>query len=188
MRLKLMLGRPLPDWARAAGIQVLLGVFARTFDVVPPRVVGWPADDALYAFREFSAACIEEALVSPDYAASKRVELESRARDLGSLVRHALRPRDDELAELVSFLYAAIAIDVVGLGPEGSQTKFHRPARLQFRRCYFSERYTPEICAFMSAFDSGFVGGLCGGGSLQFESRITAGAPCCLASLVDEIS
>lgn len=38
----------------------------------------------------------------------------------------------------------------------------------------------------MSAFDSGFVGGLCGGGSLVFESRITEGAPCCTALLTQE--
>jgi len=183
MRLKLLLRRPLPEWVRAAGVQVLLGVFARTFDVAPPHVALRPAAAALFAFREFSAACIEEALASPAYAARKRAELEARARDLGLLVRRVLGPRDSELAGLVSFLYAAISIDVVQGDSRNLRDAFQRPARLQFQRCYFSERYTPEICAFMSAFDSGFVGGLCGGGSLQFESRITSGAPCCLAVL-----
>ena len=173
MRFPLPLEGNAPAFARSWAIQVLLGVLGRTFDVVPPRVFDLPPARALYAFREFSAACMEEALASPVFAAERREELGRRARKLGEQVRLVLDPRDGELMALVSWLYCAIGIDVDGAAP----------GKLVFRRCYFSERYTPELCAFMAAFDSGFIGGLCAAGELTFSTRITAGCDCCRATL-----
>jgi len=175
VRAALLTRLPLPGAARTAVSAVLLEVFAGTFGVEAPRVFGMGPDRALYAFREFSAACMDEALSSPVYAARKREELEGRARALGEAVRRVLRPGDGELAGLVSYFYAAIGIDVVA----------HVPGALTFKRCHFAGGYTPALCAFMSAFDSGFVGGLAGGGSLRFEERITEGAPCCVAVFSD---
>lgn len=169
------LDRPFPDIVRRVGIQALCLTFARAFDVEPPDVMRCPAERALGAFREFSAACMEEALVSPAYAADRRERLGQLACELGAKVRKVLQPRDDERMDLVRALYAAIEIDVVG----------QIPGELRFRRCYFSTRYTPALCSFMSAFDSGFVGGLCGGVGLEFTERLTAGAPCCRAAYVE---
>ncbi|MDO4533020.1 MAG: hypothetical protein Q4C36_04790 [Coriobacteriia bacterium] len=174
MRFPLSLDKPLPDAARSVVVQVLLGVFCRVFDVRGPAVATLPANQALRAFREFSAACMEAASVSSAFAQSRRAELETQAYRLGSRVRAALAPTDAELMPLVSWLYSAIDITVVG----------SISGELVFQRCSFSVRYTPELCAFMSAFDSGFVGGLCGGGALAFSERITAGAPCCRALYV----
>ena len=173
MRIPLRLDKPMPAVMRSMAIDVLLGLFARVFDVKPPRVALWPAQQALDAFRSFSAACMEEALASPAYATACRAELERRATRLGGAVRAVLAPRNDELMPLVSWMYEAIGIEVAG-------TLY---GTMLFRRCAFSERYAPALCAFMSAFDSGFVGGLCGGGSLRFERRITEGHPCCCAQL-----
>jgi len=173
MRVPLSLDRPFPDALRSIGIQVLCDDFARTFEVVAPGVAGMPAERALRTFREFSAACIEEALASPSYAAARRADLEVRARALGARVRAVLKPDDSELAALVRALYAAIEIDVFR-DASGCYV---------FRRCSFATRYTPAVCAFMSAFDSGFVGGLCAAGRLEFESRLTEGAPSCRARL-----
>ncbi len=172
----LLLRTRLPEKVKVAVVAVLLGVFAKTFDVKPPRVASLSHRAALDAFREFSAACMEAAIVSPDYAAQKRAELAAAASSLGGRMRGLLKPRDNELSALVSFLYDAIEIEVDGTVP----------GRLLFKRCFFSERYTPEFCAFMSAFDGGFVSGLCGGGLLVFESRITEGASCCTALLMQE--
>lgn len=171
MRIPLRLDRPLPARIRSFGIQALCGTFACTFDVKAPDVLLLTPEKALWAFREFSAACMEEALASPSYAAERRAALERQARDLGAKVRSVLRPRDEELASLVRILYAAIDIDLTG----------QVPGTLVFHRCSFAQRYSPELCAFMSAFDSGFVGGLCGIGGLGFSARITQGAPCCQA-------
>lgn len=173
MRFPLPTGQPLPGPLRSIGIQVLCSTFARVFDVQAPRVAALPANRALWAFREFSAACMEEALASPEYAAARRAQLGEQARKLGAQVRHVLRPADGELPRVIRALYAAIEIDVTA-SREGTFT---------FRRCFFAGRYTPALCAFMSAFDSGFVGGLYGAGELAFDTRITAGAPCCHACL-----
>ena len=55
---------------------------------------------------------------------------------------------------------------------------------LKFGPCFFSERYTPEDCWFMSAFDEGFLCGIMGiEGSLCFNCRLTEGAACCRAEL-----
>lgn len=174
MRAAFLLKRGVPEWVKPVGIHVLLGTFAKVFDVEAPRVAGLSQGAALFAFREFSAVCMEEALVSSDYAARKRSELEARARVLGERLCRLLGPRDEELRGLVALLYAVIGIDV----------ELDNAGMLRFQRCSFSERYSPGLCAFMSAFDSGFVGGLCGGGTLVFESRMTEGAPCCRAALV----
>ncbi|MDO4399776.1 MAG: hypothetical protein Q4D27_02365 [Coriobacteriia bacterium] len=176
MRVPLDLNKPATDAMRSVGIQVLCSTFAHALDVKAPRVAGLSAHRGLKAFREFSAACMEEALVSPAYAEDRRAQLEGRARTLGAQLRAVLAPRDEELAYLVSWLYAAIDIEVSG----------EIPGELVFNRCSFSGRYTPQLCWFMSAFDSGFIGGLCGGGRLEFHARITEGAPCCRALYMPE--
>lgn len=176
---------------RAGAVQILCNTFARAFDVKAPNVMhasryakaaksdalGGTRPD-LYAFREFSAACMEAALESPAYAAVRKERLRELAFELGTKVRRALRPSDRRLPSLIRLLYSSIGIDVECTVP-GSFT---------FRRCYFSERYTPELCDFMSAFDDGFVSGLCGGGSLVFSARIPEGCPCCLACFSQAIS
>lgn len=165
---------PLPSAAKAQALQELVDVFAGTFEVEAPRVAELPFDEGLALFREFSAVCMEAALADEAYAAAKRDELEVRARALGAKARAALKPRDKDLAKLVSFAY-----DIIGIKVTGSI-----PGQLVFHRCYFSARYTPELCAFMSAFDSGMVGGFCGGGALEFSTRITEGCDACRARFV----
>jgi hypothetical protein len=46
------------------------------------------------------------------------------------------------------------------------------------RRCSLADRYTPEVCRFMSAMDEGLVAGLCGG-RLAFSERLTEGSGRC---------
>ncbi len=174
----------LPARVQAIGVQVLCDTFARVFDVQAPDVRTVITDSNgnriersdLYAFRAFSMACIDAALESPAYARERRAALRDEALRLGGLVRKVLNPRDEELPELVAYLYRAIGITVRG----------PIPGTLIFTACYFGEGYTPEHCAFMSAFDDGFVSGLCGGGSLVFSERITQGCPCCKALFASE--
>ncbi|MBQ9068830.1 MAG: hypothetical protein IJ131_07185 [Eggerthellaceae bacterium] len=180
---------PVPKAAKAAAIQLLCDVFASAFDVVAPKLrrietaANGSPDTAhagiqrpdLWAFRTFSAACMDAALESHAFSAQCIGRLYEHAFSLGTKVRRVLNPRPSELPVLVHLFYALIEIDVVCF-PSGE---------LVFNRCYFSGGYTPAQCAFMSAFDSGFVGGLHGGGRLEFSARITQGAPCCRACLVE---
>ena len=80
---------------------------------------------------------------------------------------------DKEVAH-VRFLYSGIGIELTADESGG----------LKFGPCFFSERYTPEDCWFMSAFDEGFLCGIMGiEGSLCFNCRLTEGAACCRAEL-----
>ena len=174
MSLATIVNHRLPDPARRVAIQALGTTFAQVMGVESPEYLRYRADEALEMFREFTAACIEEALAHPQFARAKRAELEEAAYELGSKVRQALSPKDDEVAALVSHLYEAIDIDVRDIGD----------SELLFRHCYFAERYSPQVCAFMGAFDSGFVGGLYGNAALRFSARITEGACGCRACVV----
>jgi repressor of nif and glnA expression len=49
-------------------------------------------------------------------------------------------------------------------------------------RCFFSQFYTPEVCAVISALDEGLAAGLSAGGRLVFKERITEGKNCCRAT------
>ena len=54
-----MLSWPPPAWVRKVEVAVIMGVFADAFAVDPPAVANRSADEALAAFREFTAACME---------------------------------------------------------------------------------------------------------------------------------
>ena len=87
-RMRLVMRVRLPRWVEAAATQVLCDTFARAFDVEAPRMArlrGMRASGRpdLFAFREFSAACMEEALRSPSYADGRKERLRALAEDLG---------------------------------------------------------------------------------------------------------
>jgi len=73
----------------------------------------------------------------------------------------------------VFWLYRGIGIAVSG----------ELPGKITLPGCFFSDYYTPSVCALMSNMDSGVVGGVMGGGRLFFSERITEGRSCCKAWL-----
>ena len=168
-----LLNVELPDVAKKMVVQRLMNLFADTFDVEAPCIKHVPYERGLWAFREFSAVCIEEALADAAYARAKAAELERNALDLGSKLRAIVRPADDALVDFVSWGYRIIGIEVTG----------SIPGELVFSRCYFAERYVPAVCALMSAFDSGMVCGFSGCDRLMFSTRITQGCDLCRAAV-----
>ena len=169
-----LLDRVPPTWLRKVEAAMLLGVFARAFDVEPPDLDDMTADEALAAFREFTAACMEAALENGEVAASYRGRLGAEARELGCKVRAAVPVRSASAFRLVRFLYRGIGIDLSG----------DMPGAVRFGPCSFAQRYTPADCRFMSAFDEGFICGVMGiEGELRFDCRLTEGATCCRARL-----
>ena len=163
-----------PAWLRKVEVAMLMNAFADAFDVEPPTLKGMSADDALAAYREFTAACMEAALADDDVAAAYRARLGVAARELGRKVRFATHVRPANAFRLARFFYRGIGIELSGelLGS------------LRFGPCSFAQRYTPADCWFMSAFDEGFMCGIAGlEGELCFECRLTEGAACCCARL-----
>ena len=82
--------------------------------------------------------------------------------------------RPGEVMRALRLLYDAIGVDFEGDPQTGL---------VAIRRCAFSDFYSPETCALMSAVDAGIVAGISGGARFVFDERITEGAPCCRARL-----
>ena len=167
-----MLGWPPPAWARKVEVAVIMGVFAQAFDVEPPAVGELSADEALIAFREFTAACMEAALEDEQVAALYRQRLGEGGLRLGSQLRATLRVRPSSAVPFAQFLYRGIGIELTS----------DEAGALRFGLCSFAQRYSPRCCWFMSAFDEGFLRGLLGtDAQLVFSCRLTEGAACCRA-------
>ena len=169
-----MFGWPPPAWVRKTEIAVIMGTFAKAFDVDPPAVGNLTADEALIAFREFTAACMEAAQVDEQVAAGYRARLGAGGFALGAQLRATLNVRASSSFAFAQFLYRGIGVELSADETGG----------LQFGSCFFADRYTPADCRFMSAFDEGFLRGIAGvEGSLCFSCRLTDGASCCRAEL-----
>lgn len=169
-----MLGWPPPAWVRKVETATIMGVFAKAFEVDPPAVEDLSADEALAVFREFTAACMEEALADEQLAAAYRARLGAGGLTLGTQLRTTLNVRPSSSFAFAQFLYRGIGIELSA----------DESGDLKFGPCSFAQRYTPADCWFMSAFDEGFLRGIMGvDGALRFSCRLTEGAPCCRAKL-----
>ena len=169
-----MLDRTPPEWLRKLEVGALRGAFAKAFDVEPPALEDLSADEALAAYREFTAACMEAALADEGVAAAYRARLGEEARELGRKVRATVPVRPSSAFRLVKFFYRGIGIELSG----------EAPGAVRFGPCSFAQRYTPADCWLMSAFDEGFICGIKGiEGTLCFDCRLTEGAACCRARL-----
>ena len=162
-----------PKWLRKVEAAAVLGVFAEAFDVKPPETEDMRAEQVLFAFREFTAACMEAALADRAVAERYRARLGDSAFRLGARVRRMLNVRPSQAFRVTRFLYRGIGIELSG----------ELPGAVCFGPCYFAERYTPDVCWFMAAFDEGFMRGItgCHSADLAFSCRLTEGAPCCRA-------
>ena len=170
---RLVAGTP-AAWLRVIECDALIKAFARAFGVEAPSLRGFTPDEALDAFRSFTAACMEEALVDGAVAARYREGIGDEALALGARVRRLLLVREDDAFLVTRFFYRGIGIEIAG----------ELPGPLSFEPCAFSRRYSPACCWFMSAFDEGFMRGITGlvDARLIFSQRLTEGAPCCEAS------
>ena len=172
-----LLDRTPPAWLRKIETAALMGVFAKAFDVEAPGLEDLPADETLFAFREFTAACMEAALVDEEMAATYRARLGAEAHELGRKIRTSVPMRPSSMFRLVKFFYRGIGIDLSG----------ELPGSLKFGACSFAQRYTTGDCQLMAAFDEGFMCGAMGvEGALRFKCRLTEGASCCCASFGTE--
>ncbi len=167
-----MLNLPPPAWVRKVEAAVIMGVFAEAFEVEPPACENLSAGEALAAFREFTAACMEAALVDDALAAQYRERLGAGGFMLGSRMRSTLNVRPSSAFAFAQFVYRGIGIELAS----------DETGALRFGPCSFAQRYSPQCCWFMSAFDEGFLRGLLRtDAQLVFSCRLTEGAPCCRA-------
>ena len=161
-----------PAWVRKVEAATILGTFAKAFDVDPPAAESLSADETLFAFREFTAACMEEALADEQVALECRARLGAGGLRLGTQLRALLNVQPSSSFAFAQFLYRGLGIELSADESGG----------LRFGPCSFAVRYTPADCWFMSAFDEGFLRGILGTDArLAFSCRLTEGASCCRA-------
>lgn len=176
VRLRLAgLGLPFP--IRDALFRDFFALTARSFEAPLPDLRGLSHRRRLALYRDFTlerAAAVATDGASRDAAAAR---LGGNGRDFGRRIRKMLGVRTGESAMAAArILYRAVGIDFLGR-PAGTVT---------IRRCFFSGRYSPEVCRLVSALDEGVLAGLHDGGRLEFQARLTEGAPECRAEFVRE--
>ncbi len=159
---------------RRIELQQLMNLTARAFGQPSKSIWMLRPDEALRVYAEYTRDFLQGK--AADAPLLKRMNEE--AYRMGRRLRRIFRLKTpDDVERFTILLYKNIGIQLEG----------HIPGRLCFRRCFFSQYYTPAQCLAASALDDGIIRGLSGSGRLSFQQRITEGCACCLA-MVDEIS
>ena len=160
---------------RRIELQQLMNLTARAFGKRPRRIWTLPNDEALRVYAEYTRDNLRDGV---DGQLLERMNKE--AYKMGRLLRKLFFLRKQASIEQFTIaLYRNIGIQLDG----------HIPGQLCFRKCFFSQYYTPDICLAASALDDGIIRGLSGSGRLVFQQRITEGCEYCRATFsIDERS
>jgi hypothetical protein len=164
----------LPLGARRREIERLFARTAAAFEAPVPPQGGRGAAGRLKEYAHFTRDRSEAALGSGQDLGALDRRLFAAAVALGGDYRLRLKvrgPRDAMAA--ARLIYRGLGIDFRG-SADGT---------VVINRCAFAEVYSPRVCALVSALDRGLLAGLTGGGTLQFNKRITEGADCCRACI-----
>lgn len=162
-------------FARRREIERLFSVTASAFacPVPPARLRG--AHGRLKEYARFTREQAQKAVADGGFRAVIERRLFRGAFQLGARLRRRLRVRTaDEARRAARLVYRGLGIDF----------RAAEDGTVLIRRCRFSETYSSEICALMSAMDCGLLAGLAYYRELCFDGRITEGLPACTACLV----
>lgn len=155
---------------RRIEIQQLMNLTARALRQKPKHTWTLPNEEALRLYAAFTR---DQLPACPDEELLQRMTAE--AYKMGRLLRRVfLLSQQADIQQFAIAIYQGVGITLEG----------HLPGTLRFRRCFFSQYYTPEVCLAASALDEGIMSGLAGGGRLHFQQRITEGCTCCKATFL----
>ena len=173
MRVLLRLGRLyLPASVKRKRLKQLFDLTADAFGSNAPRTEGIPLHEIIDRYARFTREEAEKAIQRPKKAEEVRERLYKNAYSMGSELRrvYRIRTKQDALS-MGRLVYKVLKIDFRGDGQDGIVVK----------RCFFSDYYSAEVCALISAIDEGMMAGLSSGLRLRFIERITDGNECCKA-------
>ena len=173
MNLRLVIASSyVPGFVKRRKLGELLCRTADAFGVAPPDLTGTSFRECLGLFAAFTRDQAENAYRNEAPTRTIHSRLRSTAYEFGKKIKHTLKiDSRADVMRAARLLYTMLGIDFDG-GADG---------RILIRRCYFSDIYSPHVCALISALDEGMLMGLAGGGRLEFASRITEGSDCCRA-------
>jgi ferredoxin len=164
-----------PSVVRRRGLEDLFGCTATAFGQSKPPARRQSARVRLGDFARSSRDWAEAALAKGEDLQGIDDRLFRSALQLGRVYRERLGI--GSLAE--AFAAARVIYRCLGIDLTGDP----RTGRIVVRRCAFSRCYSACVCGVISALDRGLLGGLAGGGELQWSRRITEGHGCCRAHL-----
>jgi hypothetical protein len=165
-----------PEPVRRWVLRALFRATVGALESPPAALRGLSSEELLRAYAVWTDRLCREVLADPSRRADAERRLFAAAERLGRRVRRGLGVRTRaEALEVARRLYGIVDIDLAG----------DDRGRIVVARCRFSTTYSAQVCAVMSATDAGLLSGLTGGARLTFTERITAGAPACVAWLVD---
>lgn len=152
---------------RRIELQQLMNLTARALGKPAQRIWTLPNDEALCRYAEYTRDSLQT-----DADEQLLLRMNDEAAKMGRLLRKVfLLKRQSDVRRVIIGLYRNIGIELEG----------QIPGMLCFRRCFFSQYYTPDICLAASAIDEGIMRGLTGQGRLTFQQRITEGCKQCKA-------
>jgi hypothetical protein len=174
MSLKLRLLQILiPAAVKVTTIKELYEYTAYAFECAPPVPGGQSFVETLRAFGDFFKDEAEKAIEKGSDIGEIKQRLFENARLLGRTLRDRYRIRTLKDA----FRMARAFFRILMTDFEGDA----RGGQIVVRRCFFSSRFSKDVCSIMSSFDEGLLSGLSGGGVLTFIERITDCSACCRA-------
>lgn len=157
---------------RRIEIQLLMNLTARALKQRPKRTWTLPNDEALRVYAIYTRDHLQGG-----FNKDLLQRMTAEACKMGRLLRRVFfLKKQHDIQQFVIALYQNIGITLEGC----------LPGSLCFRRCFFSQYYTPQICLAASALDEGIMRGLAGSGHLRFQQRITEGCACCKATFLND--
>jgi hypothetical protein len=164
-----------PAAVKKSLLRELFEFTAYAFACAPPQTGELSYTGLLARYAEFSKEEAEKAIGKGDGLGEIKQRLFENARLLGQKfkARYRLGTLKDAFG-MARVLFRILRIDFQG-NPSGE---------IVVRRCFFSSRFSKEVCSIVSSFDEGLLAGLSGGAVLTSFERTADCSSCCKARFV----
>ena len=165
----------IPAAVKKALLKELSEFTAYAFACAPPEIGEFSYTEMLVRYAEFSREEAAKAIEKGDGLGEIKQRLYENARLLGQKfkARYRLNTLKDAFG-MARVLFRILRIDFQG-NPSGE---------IVVRRCFFSSRFSKEVCSIVSSFDEGLLAGLSGGAVLTSFERTADCSSCCRARFV----
>jgi len=165
----------IPQCVKKRKLKELFSCTASAFECNPPEIQGLSFGECLEKFASFTKVETERSIRQGKDLQIIKSRLFQNAFRIGENLRNKFRVTTIEEVMIMSrILYGILEID------------FHGAAQgeITIKRCFFSNKYSSQVCRVISSLDEGVIAGLSGGGQFEFSERITEGKDCCKARLI----
>lgn len=161
----------MPAWVKKAQLRLLFKATSDAFQAPLPRRTRLNHQALLEAYASFTAQETLRLQANDAELTQAKQRLYDNAFALGARLRTVLKISPSDAFLLIQLLYRNMEIELSG----------ELPGTIVVSRCFFCKYYSPFVCEFISALDSGIMAGVVGEGGLVFSERITEGFEACKA-------